>query len=101
MHLSLKNDARIYGTEGWIHVEDPWKSAPGAAMTVYRNGAAPERYEMGVSNAALYALEADAVADSFDAGEYPAMTKADTLGQARAIDALKASAGMRFTADLA
>jgi predicted dehydrogenase len=62
IHVDLKNDARIYGTKGWIHVENPWKSYPGSLMTVYRKGQEPEVIDLGCSNDELYALEADAVA---------------------------------------
>jgi hypothetical protein len=44
----------------------------------------------------LYALEADAVAEFFEAKSCPHMTQADTLGNMRALDGLRASAKFEF-----
>ena len=98
IHANLTNDARIYGEEGSIHVPSPWKCS-GGAVVVKRKGKEDETFEMGVSNDALYGLEADAVATSLETGECPHMTIAETLGNMRTLDKLRASAGLRFAAE--
>ncbi|MER3495505.1 MAG: hypothetical protein C4320_00950 [Armatimonadota bacterium] len=100
IHLGLKNDARIYGTDGWIEVESPWFCAPESSVVVHAPGKEPVHYQEGTAGDDLYAAEADAVAENLERGECPAMTKEDTRRQARAIDMLKQSAGMRFAPDL-
>jgi len=100
VHLNLKNDARIYGSEGWIQIESPWKTSEGSKMTLYRKGADPEEFSLGVSNDQLYAIEADTVAEHFTEGEVPFQTVQDTLNQMRALDTLRKSAGLKFEGEL-
>jgi len=90
VHVSLKNDARVYGTKGSIYLNEPWKSN-GATVTV--NG---EERNVAISNAELYMHEADAVAQFFNQSECPYVTKADTMAQMRTLDKLRASAGITF-----
>jgi predicted dehydrogenase len=96
IHLMQRNGAWIYGTEGMIQVEEPWKCYEGSAMTISRPGKEPEVFRMGTTNDQLYGYEADAVAEFYEQGECPHMTMADTLGNMRALDALRRSAGLRF-----
>lgn len=95
VHISLKNDARIYGSKGWIQVDGPWVVDTNSKLTVYRNGQEPEVIT-NTDPRLLYAIEADAVAEYFEAKECPHMSIADTLGQMRTLDALRASANFRF-----
>jgi predicted dehydrogenase len=99
VHVDLTNDATIYGTEGSIHIDNPWKCAHGK-VTVKRNGKDPETFEMVSTNDELYALEADAVAEFLEKGECPYMTLEDTLGNMKTLDALRASAGLKFAAEM-
>jgi predicted dehydrogenase len=100
VHLDLKNDARIYGTNGWIDVESPWKCGTGAKMTVHAKGAEPQVFDLGMTNDELYGSEADAVAEYFEARECPYVSIQDTLGQMRALDRLRESVGLRFESAL-
>jgi predicted dehydrogenase len=100
IHLNMRNDARIYGSDGWIHVESPWKTSEGARMTLYRKGADEEVFDLGVSNDQLYAIEADTVAAHWEEGEVPFQTVQDTINQMRALDTLRASAGLKFEGEL-
>ena len=95
IHIQLKNGAWIYGTEGMIHIENPWK-ASGGKMTLYKNGEEPQSWEMGCTNDQLYAYEADAVAAFIEAKECPYMTLEDTIGNMRTLDMLRESAGLKF-----
>jgi predicted dehydrogenase len=100
VHLELKNDARIYGSEGWIEIESPWKCYPGTKMTLHRKGHDPEVLDLGITNDQLYAAEADAVAEFIEAKECPYMSIEDTRGQMRTLDELRRSAGLHFAAEL-
>jgi len=99
IHANMKNEAYIYGTHGMLHIESPWKVSTGGKMTLKKNGADPEVFDMGMTNDELYAGEADAVAEFLDAKECPYMTLEDTLGNMRTLDGLRASAGMKFAAE--
>ncbi len=95
VHVNLRNDATIYGSEGLIHVPNPWKCSQGG-VTVEKGGKEVERFDLKTSNDELYALEADTVTEFLDKKECPYMTIEDTLNNMRALDALRASAGLRF-----
>jgi len=96
MHLAMRNDAVIYGEGGHIHIADPWKSPPGAEMTLVRSGHEPEVFSLGCTTAELYAHEADAVASFVTALECPYMSVDDTLGNMRCLDAIRESCGLAF-----
>lgn len=98
IHAGLRNDVRVYGSTGWIQVDQPWKCG-GGAIHVHANGQDEQTFEMGSSNDDLYAIEADAVAAFFEAKECPYMTPGDTMNQMRALDALRKSAGLHFSAE--
>jgi predicted dehydrogenase len=95
VHVNLRNDATIYGSDGLIHVPNPWKCAQGG-MTVQRGGKEVERFDLKSTNDELYAIEADTVAQFLDAKECPYMTVDDTLNNMRSLDSLRASAGLKF-----
>lgn len=99
IHLNMVNDARIYGDAGHLRISSPWKSDPDGTLALHRNGQEPEIFSLGVTNDALYAHEADAVAEHLAAGECPWFTKAESLAMARTLDRLRASAGLRFGTD--
>jgi predicted dehydrogenase len=99
VHVDLKNGAWIYGSEGKIHVENPWKVNNGS-LIVYKNGQEPESWQLNSTNDELYAYEADAVAAFIESKECPYMTLDDTLNNMRALDMLRASAGLVFAAEM-
>jgi predicted dehydrogenase len=99
IHSNTKNHALIYGTEGMIELDNPWKIYTGSKMTLHRNGKDPEVFEMGMTNDELYGVEADTVAQFLEAKECPYMSLEDTLGNMRTLDMLRESAGMRFAAE--
>ena len=59
-----------------------------------------EELDLGITNAELYAAEADAVAEYLEAGECPHVTIEDTMQQMRTLDRLRASGGVVFGAEL-
>ena len=87
---------RILGTRGRIEVPTPWFVDPGATseILVSRIGAPTERIEIAQRGA--YELEADAVADRDGALEAPEITWADSLGNARLLDAWRAALGLEY-----
>ena len=98
VHITMENGAWIYGTEGKVHIENPWKVNTGK-LILYKNGQEPESWDFTCSNDQLYAYEADAVADFVEAKECPYMTLADTLNNMRVLDTLRASARLKFAAE--
>lgn len=97
VHLGLGNMATIYGSNGKIVIEGPWKVEPGRKVYVYRAGTPePEVFDLSDTNDALYGYEADAVAEYLSAKECPYMTMADTLGNMDTLDKLRHSAGYYF-----
>lgn len=91
--------AAIYGEKGRIEILEPWKPAPhGAEIRLIRGGGASEQIEVlrTGDGLPLFAREALAVEAAVKAGlrEVPHMTWNDTLGQAHALAAFRADAGM-------
>lgn len=87
--------AAIYGEKGHIEISSPWIPEDGSAtVTVVSEGRATTH---DVSHGRdLYANEALTVAAHLDARQAPAMSWSDSMGQARAMDALRASIGLTF-----
>jgi predicted dehydrogenase len=88
------NSLRIYGTAGMLHVPSPWippSDGQPAKLLLHKDGKV-EEIEI-VTPAALYGLEADAVAQALAAGrrETAAMSVADTLGNMAALDGARTS----------
>jgi predicted dehydrogenase/aryl-alcohol dehydrogenase-like predicted oxidoreductase len=99
--VNQDNSARIYGSEGWIHMPDPWiPSRDGSTtyFTVHKGGKAKKVKVM--PDGILYALEADAVANAIaknsQQADPPAMTWDDTLGNMRVLDAWRNSIGLVY-----
>ena len=101
--LALDNQARVFGTEGWIEVPHPWIITRGGGaldFRLHRRGAgAPETITTEAGN--LYGLEAAEFAAVLRAGggAVPAMTPEDTLGNLAALDRWRAAIGLVYPAD--
>ena len=96
--VALENKARIFGSEGSIHIDAPWFGAgPDGRwqFTLARRG----RQEIVRGTAKpIYVEEVDAVSQALAAGstESPCMTWADSLGQARTLDRWRTEAGVAY-----
>ncbi len=95
--------ARVYGTNGWIHLTSPWIPAGEGApctFTLHRAGAAPETIDASTPDH-LYGLEADAFAAALAAGarDVPQMSVADTLGNLGTLDQWRAAIGLTYEAE--
>jgi predicted dehydrogenase len=92
--------ATIFGEEGRIQLVDAW--LPGGQrqgleshFTILRDGQAPEVVPVNIPRA-IYALEAELVADALPATQaaWPAMTWEDTLANLRVMDQWRAALGL-------
>jgi predicted dehydrogenase len=111
----MRNEAVVYGEDGFVRIQDPWTSPEGTTMTLTRYGGKPynpraqgddgepeperpwvETFNLGCTGAQLYANEADAVAEFLEAGECPYMTVEDTLRNMRCLDRMRESCGLKF-----
>ncbi len=103
IRLNLPNDARIFGTEGWIHVHVPWtadrEQGGTYRLTIHRPGKDPEQVAIDTDMTA-FAYEARRVAEAIAAGrrelESPAMSWADSLGNMRTLDRWRHEVGLSY-----
>ena len=99
--VNQDNSARIYGSEGWIHLPDPWvPSRDGAATHFILNKNGKAKKIKITPDVPLYGLEADAVAEAISKNSQQAtphaMTWDDTLGNLRTLDAWRNSIGLVY-----
>ena len=99
VHVNLQNGVWIYGSEGTIHIDNPWKVNNGQ-LHLHKNGEEPQSWDLTCTNDELYAYEADAVAEFIEAKQCPYMTPEDTLNNMKTLDLLRASAGLSFAAEM-
>jgi predicted dehydrogenase len=98
--LHQDSSARIYGSDGWLHVPEPWVPSRNGGRTtlcLHRSGA-PKPEEIVIETGEwLYGLEADAFATALAAGlrDVPPMSTADTLGNMAVLDAWQACPSLR------
>ncbi|MGC4032084.1 MAG: aldo/keto reductase [Tepidisphaeraceae bacterium] len=100
--VTPSNDLTIYGTEGRIHVPNPWvadraKPVDGKIVVTNKVGVKEITVPAAVST---YAMEIDAFGDAILAKQQqatsPAMTWDDSLSQARTLDAWRQAAGVVY-----
>ncbi len=95
VECDLPSRGAIYGSEGSITLSAPWSL--GAADTEIIVSAKSKTETIPVKTGGdIYALEALHVAEHLEARQGPAMSWADSLGQARAVDALRSSMGLAW-----
>jgi predicted dehydrogenase/aryl-alcohol dehydrogenase-like predicted oxidoreductase len=94
--VRAENVVRVFGSEGYLEVPEPWLPAPDAPgrVVVHRVGAGPR--EETTPAAAQYACEADTVADHLADRQSPAMSWADSLGNAAALDSWRRAVGLVY-----
>jgi len=96
--------ARIYGSEGWLHVPEPFIlffDGGNSTLILHRRGATgPE--EIVVTAPPLYATEVDAFGRAVLAGarDVPAMPVADSLGNMATLDRWRAAVGLMYEVDI-
>jgi predicted dehydrogenase len=96
MTVRADNTAHLHGTDGYIDIPIPWKPpAKDAEFTLV--DAAGNRHITRVSlDKDLYGNEAEDFAAALLDGATPAVTLADSLGNQRCLDELRAQIGLPF-----
>ena len=94
------NVVRIYGSQGWLLVPDPWiPSRDGSPSRLVLNvRGKPAQEIVAEPSSTLYALEADTVATHVAQRQAPspAMSWDDTLGNMRMLDRWRAAIGLKY-----
>jgi predicted dehydrogenase len=99
--VQMENTVRIFGTEGWMHIVEPWlpgrDRGPGIIM-LHRQGEEPR--EIAVPHdRLLFAYEADVVAAHLHEREAPEMPTGDSLGNMATLDRWRAAVGLVYPAE--
>ena len=107
--VHIDNTAYLGGTEGFIEVPWPWKPpADGSVFHIRRSipprqdkpkSLAPppvETVEVPPADRPLYAVEADAFAETVLDGAPPVVDRADTLGNMNVLDDMRRQIGLAF-----
>jgi len=98
--LGQESFVRIYGTEGWMLLTDPFIPAVDGGVSriqMYRAGSkCPDMVR--VESAPLYSLEADTFAHALEKGlkEVPEIPLGDTLGNMQTLDRWRSAIGLRY-----
>ncbi len=101
--VAQDNVLRIFGTKGRIEIDQFWFAGgkQGGAATIRILAADGTLQEISVSEPRhIYSFEVDAAGAAIRAGRsefaYPGMTRADTLGNLRAMDKWRAAIGLEY-----
>ncbi len=100
--LSLPNRVEVFGDEGLIRVDQPWVPVVEGGQTeiVIERAGGREVITVDAPNN-LYAYEADEVAAHLAARQAPAMSWADSLGNARTLDRWRTAIGLTYAQEQA
>jgi predicted dehydrogenase/aryl-alcohol dehydrogenase-like predicted oxidoreductase len=101
IRVTADNALRVYGSEGFLEVPQPWLPPADKPGVVIVHRAGEETREATTAAGAQYALEADAVADYLADREAPQMSWADSLGNATVLDAWRAAIGLEYPSERA
>ena len=99
VRLRDDNQVRIYGSEGYLVVEDPWFGGDGKPTHVTLHKAGEEPRDISADTALIYAAEADAVAAAIEQRQAPEMSWADTLGNLTVQDAWRNAIGQQYASE--
>ncbi len=101
VRLADQNQVRIFGSEGYLVVEDPWFGGDGKPthVTLHRVGEDPR--DISAEPALIYTAEAEAVQAAVRSGakQAPEMTWADTLGNLTVQDQWRAAIGQQYASE--
>ncbi|MEA2710873.1 MAG: hypothetical protein QOF78_3474 [Phycisphaerales bacterium] len=99
VQVQQENVLRIYGSDGWILVPNPWapaRNGGASKILIHKSGETLPEEIVIASGKQIYAVEADYVAQHIDARQAPAMTWDDTLGNLRTLDRWRAAVGLVY-----
>ncbi|MFF0342088.1 aldo/keto reductase [Kribbella sp. NPDC004875] len=101
VRLGDKNQVRIYGSKGYLQVDDPWFGGDGKPTHVTLHKVGEEAREISAEPALIYTAEAEAVQAAIASGakEAPEMTWADTLGNLTVQDQWRAAIGQQYASE--
>jgi predicted dehydrogenase/aryl-alcohol dehydrogenase-like predicted oxidoreductase len=101
VRLSDQNQVRIFGSEGYLVVEDPWFGGDGKPTHVTLHKVGEEPRDISAEPALIYAAEAEAVQAAVQAGakQAPEMSWADTLGNLTVQDQWRAAIGQQYASE--
>ncbi|TDW14374.1 aldo/keto reductase [Kribbella kalugense] len=101
VRLSDRNQVRIFGSEGYLVVEDPWFGGDGKPTHVTLHKVGEEPRDISAEPALIYAAEAEAVQAAVQAGakQAPEMSWADTLGNLTVQDQWRAAIGQQYASE--
>ena len=96
--VGLQNRVVISGSEGAIRIAEPWRCADESGDWSFELVRGGESETVSGNSAPLYVHEVDAVSEALASGakESPCMSWADSLGNARTLDAWRRSIGLEF-----
>jgi predicted dehydrogenase/aryl-alcohol dehydrogenase-like predicted oxidoreductase len=99
VRLQDQNQVRIFGSKGYLVIEDPWFGGDGKPthVTLHRMGEEPR--DISADPALIYAAEAEAVAAAIEQRQAPEMSWADTLGNLTVQDAWRAAIGQQYASE--
>ncbi|ADB33831.1 oxidoreductase domain protein [Kribbella flavida DSM 17836] len=99
--VRLKDEpvVKVFGSDGYLVVEDPWFGGDGKPthVTVHKVGHEPR--DISAEPAFIYAAEADAVAAAIEQRQAPEMSWADTLGNLEVQDAWRRAIGQQYASE--
>jgi D-xylose 1-dehydrogenase (NADP+, D-xylono-1,5-lactone-forming) len=90
MDVHRHHSLEVIGETGQLFVPSPWQTWPGARILVARGEEPVEELEPPTVDP--YGAELDEMARAIEAGSAPRLDRAESVGQARAIEALYAAA---------
>ncbi|HET6986560.1 MAG TPA: aldo/keto reductase, partial [Kribbella sp.] len=99
VRLQDQNQVRIFGSEGYLVVEDPWFGGDGKPTHVTLHKVGEEPRDISAEPALIYAAEAEAVAAAIEQRQAPEMSWADTLGNLTVQDAWRAAIGQQYASE--
>ncbi|MEV5962219.1 aldo/keto reductase [Kribbella sp. NPDC051952] len=99
VRLRDQNQVRIFGSEGYLVIEDPWFGGDGEPTHVTLHKVGEEPRDISADPALIYAAEAEAVAAAIEQRQAPEMSWADTLGNLTVQDAWRAAIGQQYASE--
>jgi aryl-alcohol dehydrogenase-like predicted oxidoreductase len=99
VRLSDQNQVRIFGSEGYLVVEDPWFAGDGKPTHVTLHKVGEEPRDISADPALIYAAEAEAVQAAIEQRQAPEMSWADTLGNLEVQDQWRAAIGQQYASE--
>ncbi|MFI6830567.1 aldo/keto reductase [Kribbella sp. NPDC050241] len=99
VRLGDQNQVRIFGSKGYLVVEDPWFGGDGKPTHVTLHKVGEEPRDISADPALIYAAEAEAVARAIEQRQAPEMSWADTLGNLTVQDAWRAAIGQQYASE--